>query len=148
MKFTEAIDCLEEARGSEEGRKAFTSKQATKDDKKKSFKGRVKTYSSIRDALSKGSYGQIFSTKAAGRMYVISKGKWGAKSGKGKIAKGFTPGSATPSAKFSSVKKHAARTLLRYGKGSAKLAQKYGSRSIRKSKGIGGKDGRLGKGEK
>ena len=78
MKFTEAIDCLEEARGSEEGRKAFTSKKAVKDDKKKTFKGRVKTYSSIKDALSKGSYGQIFSTKAAGRMYVISKGKWGA----------------------------------------------------------------------
>jgi len=147
MKFTDAIDCLTEARGSKEGRKAYTSKEATKDDKKKSFKGRVKTFTSIRDALAKGSYGQIFSTKSAGRMYVISKAKWGKKSS-GKIAKGFTPGSATPSAKFSSVKKHAARTLLRYGKGSAKLAQKYGSRSIRKSKGIGGKDGRLGKGEK
>lgn len=148
MKFTEAIDCLEEARGSKEGREYYASKEGTKGDKKKTFKGRVKTYSSIKDALAKGSYGQIFSTKAADRLYVISKGKWGAKSGRGKIAKGFTPGSATPSAKFSSVKKHAARTLLRYGKGSAKLAQKYGSRSIRKSKGIGGKDGRLGKGEK
>jgi hypothetical protein len=148
VKLIDAIDSLEEARGSKEGRKAYTSKQATKDDKRKTFKGRVKTYASIKDALAKGSYGQIFSTKAAGRLYVISKAKWGAKSGRGKIAKGFTPGSATPSAAFSSVRKHAARTLLRYGKGSAKLAQKYGSRSIRKSKGIGGKDGRLGKGEK
>ena len=148
MKFTEALESMDESRGSKEGRKAYTSKEATTGDKKKAFKGRVKSFKSIKDALAKGSYGQIFSTKAAGRMYVISKGKWGAKSGKGKIAKGFTPGSATPSAKFSSVKKHAARTLLRYGKGSAKLAQKYGSRSIRKSRGIGGKDGRLSKGEK
>jgi hypothetical protein len=75
-------------------------------------------------------------------LYVISKGKWGSKSGKGKIAKGFTPGSSTPSSDFASVRKHAARTLLRYGKGSDKLAAKYGSRSIRKERGIGGKDGR------
>ncbi len=148
MKLTDAIDCLSEAQGSKKGREYYTSKRAVKGDKKKAFKGRVKTYTSIRDALAKGSYGQIFSTKAAGRMYVISKAKWGSKSGEGKIAKGFTPGSATPSAKFSSVRKHAARTLLRYGGGSDKLAQKYGSRSIRKSRGIGGKDGRLPKGEK
>ncbi len=87
MKFTEALECMNEAQGSEEGRKAYTSKEATKGDKKKAFKGRVKTYSSIKDALAKGSYGQIFSTKAAGRMYVISKGKWGAKSGKGRLQK-------------------------------------------------------------
>lgn len=145
MKFTDAIDCLDEAK---EGRKYYTSKKAVKGEKKKAFKGRVKVYPSIKDALIKGSYGQIFSTKAAGRLYVISKGKWGSKSGRGKIAKGFTPGSATPSAAFSSVRKHAARTLLRYGRASDKLAKKYGSRSIRKARGIGGKDGRLEKGEK
>ena len=148
MKLTETIDYLNEARGSKEGRKAYASKSATTDDKKKSFKGRVKTYDSIRSALSDGSYGQIFTTKAAGRLYVISKGKWGEKSGKGKIAKGFTPGSATPSAKWASVKKHASRTLLRYGKGSDKLAQKYGSRTIKAERGIGGKDGRDDKGDK
>tara|TARA_R110002153_G_scaffold17877_1_gene62487 strand:+ start:110 stop:556 length:447 start_codon:yes stop_codon:yes gene_type:complete len=148
MKLTETIDYLNEARGSKEGRKAYTSKSATTDDKKKSFKGRVQTYDSIKSALSDGSYGQIFTTKAAGRLYVISKGKWGEKSGKGKIAKGFTPGSATPSAKWASVKKHASRTLLRYGKGSDKLAQKYGSRTIKAERGIGGKDGRDDKGDK
>ena len=151
MKLTEAINYLTEGnngRGSSEGRKAYTSRSATKDDKKKSFKGRVKTYDSIKSALSDGSYGQIFTTKAAGRLYVISKGKWGEKSGKGKIAKGFTPGSATPSAKWASVKKHASRTLLRYGKGSDKLAQKYGSRTIKAKRGIGGKDGRKDKGDK
>ena len=146
MKLTEAIDYLNEARGSTEGRKAYTSKEAAKSDKKKSFKGRVKTYDSIKTALSDGEYGQIFTTKSAGRLYVISKGKWGKKSGRGKIAKVFTPGSATPSAKFGSVKKHAARTLLRYGKGSDKLAQKYGSRTIKANRGIGGKDGRKDKG--
>ena len=148
MKLTEAIDYLNEARGSKEGRKAYTSKSATTADKKLSFKGRVKTYASIKAALADGSYGQIFTTKAAARLYVISKGKWGAKSGKGKIAKGFTPGSATPSAKWASVKKHAVRTLLRYGKGSDKLAQKYGSRTIKAKRGIGGKDGREDKGDK
>ncbi len=104
--------------------------------KKKSFKGRVKTYNTIKDALSGGGFGQIFTTKGADRMYVISKGKWGAKSGRGKIAKGFTPGSSTPGSSFSSVKKHAARTILRYGKGSDKLASRYGSRSIKKDRGV------------
>jgi len=127
MKLTEALSLLSESKGAEVT---------------KSRKGRVKTYPSIKKALSQGSYGQMFSTKSANRLYVISKGKWGAKSGRGKIAKGFTPGSATPSADFKSIKKHAARTLLRYGKGSDKLATKYGSRSIRKARGIFGKDGR------
>lgn len=151
MKLTEAIYYLTEAhngRGSSEGREAYTSRSATKADKKLSFKGRVKTYDSIKSALVDGSYGQIFSTKAAGRLYVISKGKWGKKSGRGKIAKGFTPGSSTPSSKWSSVKKHASRTLLRYGKGSDKLAQKYGTRTIKAARGIGGKDGREDKGDK
>ena len=151
MKLTDTISYLTEGnngRGSTEGRKAYTSKSGTKDDKKLAFKGRVKTYDSIKSALVAGSYGQIFSTKAAGRLYVISKGKWGDKSGRGKIAKGFTPGSSTPSSKWSSVRKHASRTLLRYGKGSDKLAQKYGSRTIKASRGIGGKDGREDKGDK
>ena len=136
MKLTETIFYLAEAQGSTEGRKKYTSKEGAKVEKRKAFKGRVKTYDSIRSALSDGSYGQIFTTTAADRLYVISKGKWGEKSGRGKIAKGFTPGSATPSAKWSSVKKHASRTLLRYGKGSDKLAQKYGSRSIKKERGL------------
>jgi len=136
MKITEAIESLNEARGSVEGRKVYGSKAGTKRDVKKAFKGRVKTYGSISNALSSGKYGEIFTTKAAGRLYVISKGKWGAKSGRGKIAKGFTPGSSTPSAGWSSIKKHAARTMLRYGSGSDKLAQQYGSRTIKKERGL------------
>jgi len=138
MKLTEALSLLSESKG----REVYTSKEGAKRKVTKSRKGRVKTYPSIKVALSQGSFGQIFSTTAANRLYVISKGKWGKKSGRGKIAKGFTPGSATPSADFKSIKKHAARTLIRYGKGSDKLAQKYGSRSMRKSRGIFGKDGR------
>jgi hypothetical protein len=148
MKLTEAIDCINEARGSKEGRKTYTSREGAKRDTKKAFKGRVRTYDSIKNALSDGKYGDIFTTKSANRLYVISKGKWGKQSGRGKIAKGFTPGSATPSAKWSSVKKHAARTTLRYGKGTDKLAQKYGSRTIKAERGIGGKDGRADKGDK
>ena len=147
MKLTEIFQQLEERKGGDSpGRKDYTS-GGKKKEKKKAFKGRVKTYDSIKAALSAGSLGQIFSTKAAGRLYVISKGKWGAKSGRGKIAKGFTPGSSTPSSDFPSVRKHAARTLLRHGKGSDKLAAKYGSRSVKKSRGIGGKDGREDKGD-
>lgn len=128
MKLTEAIDLINEADKKAPGEK--------KGDHKKAFKGRVRTYDSIKNALSDGKYGDIFTTKAADRLYVISKGKWGAKSGRGKIAKGFTKGSATPSADFGSVRKHAARTMLRYGKASDKLAQKYGSRSIKKERGL------------
>ena len=132
MNLSEILDVLTESKKNDEDT----------GEKKKAFKGRVRTYNTIKDALSNGGYGEIFSTKGAGRLYVISKGKWGAKSGRGKIAKGFTPGSSTPGAGWGSVKKHAARTLLRYGRASDKLAQKYGSRTIKAKRGIGGKDGR------
>lgn len=146
MNIVEALDLLHEARGSKEGRKKYTSKEGTKKEVTQAKKGRVKTYKSIKDALSQTYIGQIWSTTAAGRLYVTSKGKWGAKSGKGKIAKGFTKGSSTPSADFPSIKKHAARTMLRHGGGTKKLAQKYGSRTQRRARGVGGKDGRLDKG--
>lgn len=125
MRLDELLDLITERKGKE-----------GKEGEEKSTKSRVKTYATIKKALSDGSYGQIFTTKGSDRLYVISKGKWGKKSGRGKIAKGFTPGSATPSANFGSIKKHAARTVLRYGKGSKNLAKKYGSRSIKKKKGI------------
>jgi len=136
MKIVEAIESMLEARGSKSGRKVYASKEGTRRNVKKSFKSKVRTYNSIRDALGSGQYGEIFTTKAAGRLYVISKGKWGSKSGRGKIAKGFTPGSSTPSSAWGSIKKHAARTMLRYGSGSDKLAEKYGSRSIKKDRGL------------
>ena len=148
MKLVEALQQLDERKsGTSTGTKVYSSKEGAKKETKKSYKGRVKTYGSIKQALAAGPVGQIFSTTAADRLYVISKGKWGKKSGRGKIAKGFTPGSATPSADFASVKKHAARTMLRHGKGSDKLAAKYGSRTMKKKRGIGGADGRPDKGK-
>jgi len=138
MKLVEVLDLLNE-------RENYGSRKEAKKDITKSRKGRVKTYNTIKDALSKTYMGQIWSTKSAGRLYVTSKGKWGAKSGRGKIAKGFTKGSATPSASWPSIKKHSARTMLRHGSGSDKLATKYGSRTMRKKRGLGGKDGRLDK---
>tara|TARA_Y100000310_G_scaffold301277_1_gene337611 strand:- start:1200 stop:1577 length:378 start_codon:yes stop_codon:yes gene_type:complete len=90
------------------------------DDKVKSRKSRVKIYNTIKDALDSGaSYGTIFSTQSADRLYVISKPTWGKKSrasGNTKIAKGFTPGSATPSAKWPSIKAYAVRTMKKHGK--------------------------------
>jgi len=122
MNLVDILQILSEASA-----KVTTPKTASK--VVKSRKGRVKVYKSIKDALSQGSYGQIFSTEGAGRLYVISKPKWGKKStagGNQKIAKGFTPGAATPSAKWDSIKAHAVRTLLRHGKDKSKrLTQKY-----------------------
>ncbi len=130
MNLSDILDRLTEDKD------VYASKEGTHKDSKKSFKGRVHNYGSIKQALADGKYGEIFTTTASDRLYVISKGKWGAKSGRGKIAKGFTPGSSTPGSGFGSIRKHAARTLLRYGKGSDKLAQKYGSRSIKKKRGL------------
>ena len=138
MNLVEILDEINESRGrgSEAGRKYFTSKEGAKKEKSLALKSRVTTYKSISQALDQGKYGDVFSTKAANRLYVISKGKWGAKSGRGKIAKGFTPGSSTPSSDYESVKKHAIRTKLRYGDGNRRLAAKYGSRSIKKKFGV------------
>jgi hypothetical protein len=93
----------------------------------KARKSRVKIFDTIEAALnSAATYGTIFSTKNADRLYVISKSDWGEKS-KGRIAKGFTPGSATPSANWPSIKAHAVRTGLKHGGSKSKrLTAKYG----------------------
>jgi hypothetical protein len=136
MRLVDILNTLDESKKGD-GTKVYTSREGTTKETHKARKGRVKTYASIRQALGAGAVGSIFSTKAADRLYVISKGKWGAKSGRGKIAKGFTPGSSTPGSSFSSIKKHAARTKLRHGTGGTDaLAQKYGSRSIKKKRGL------------
>jgi len=86
----------------------------------KARKSKVKVYDTIEAALnSSAPYGTIFSTKGADRLYVITKPTWGHKSRKGgntRVAKGFTPGSATPSAKFGSVVGYAKRTKRKHGK--------------------------------
>jgi hypothetical protein len=102
------------AKGSAAGRSAGLG--SSKKDHSKSTKARVKVYKSITDALTKGYVGQIFSTKNADRLYVITKQKWG-KSGQqtvnGRTAKGFTQGSIPAS--FKDVKKYSVRTMVRHG---------------------------------
>jgi len=89
-----------------------------------SKKSKVKNYPSIKVALRRGYPGQIFSTKGAARLYVTSKAGWGKKSS-GRIAKGFTPGSATPSSKWDSIKGHAVRTMKKHGKQKSRKFEKY-----------------------
>ena len=117
----------ESGKGSKEGREKYSSKEgATKKGAVKSKKARVRIYATIAKALEQGKVGEIFSTTGSDRVYVVSKAGWGLKS-KGKIAKGFTPGSATPSAEFKSVKAHAARTMVKHGGVSSKRLKKlYG----------------------
>ena len=100
----------------------------------KARKGRVHIYASINKALKKAHMGEIFSTKQAGRLYVVTKHKWGKskqQTSGSKTAKGFTPGSATPGAKWSDVKGYAVRTMAKHGK--RKLKSISGGRYARKN---------------
>lgn len=114
----------------------FGSKEGTKGKRRggvtKSQKSRVKVYPSIMTALKRGSIGDIFSTDGSARLYVITKRKWGKDDEQevsGRVAKGFTPGSATPSADWGSIKKHSVRTKMRYRKDiNKRLKDKYGKR--------------------
>ena len=120
-------DRAESGRGSAKGREKYASKKGAKEKGGvKALKSRVRVFATIAQALSQGRIGQIFSTKAADRLYVISKASWGKKSS-GKIAKGFTPGSSTPSSDWKSVKAHSNRTALKHGSTKSKrLLKKYG----------------------
>ncbi len=115
------VDFLEEAKGRPEKRGSY---HTLKDGVVTSRKSKVVNYPSIKIALRRGYPGQIFSTKGAARIYVISTAKWGKKSS-GRIAKGFTPGSATPSADWKSVKGHAVRTMRKHGGQKSKKFEKY-----------------------
>lgn len=110
----------EKASGSKSGRsKGLSGKKGGV----KSEKSRVKVYDGILDALKKGYPGQIFTTKNADRLYVITKGGWGKDKDQrvaGKTAKGFTPGSATPGSSFKDIKGYATRTMVKHGKSSTK----------------------------
>lgn len=82
----------------------------------KASKSKVKVYKTLKDAISRAGYGDMFSTIRAGRIYVMTKGSWGDKSGRGKVAKGFTKGSATPNASWGSIKGYSIRTRKKHGK--------------------------------
>ena len=108
------------------GPKVYTSKEGTKGKGRsgtfKTTKTKATTYTSIMQALKVGSFGDIFTTDGSDRLYVITKRKWGSDPEQtvgSKVAKGFTPGSATPSADEGSIRAHAKRTRARYGGGDA-----------------------------
>jgi len=120
----------------------FRTKEGTKGKNRtgvlKAQKSKVKVYATIMDALKNGSIGDVFSTDGSDRLYVITKQKWGKDQDQvvaGRVAKGFTPGSSTPSSDFKSIIKHSVRTKARYGQPLSKeLKQKYASR-IKATKG-------------
>jgi hypothetical protein len=121
------INILQEmGRGSTEGRDKMLKGRGSKS---KASKSRVRVYNSITHALKNGYVGQIFSTKDADRLYVITKQKWGKDDEQiisGRSAKGFPSG-----APFTDVKKYAVRTMLRHGKQKTKKfkGKKYWSRT-------------------
>jgi hypothetical protein len=131
------IEKLEEEKSSRypSGRGKYKTKEKSGD---LSIKSRVKVYDTIKDALKNNSPGHIFSTDGSRRLYVVSKRTHGGTDSEsvvsGRIAKGFTPGSATPSAEWGSVKDHAARVGHKYtGKKAKKLSAKA-RREARKGK--------------
>lgn len=114
----------EKAKGSKEGREAIQTHG--KESHVNPKKSRVRVYNSITDALRRGYVGQIFSTKGADRLYVITKQKWGKDKEQivnGRSAKGFSPGSIP--AEFKDVKKYAVRTMVRHAGASKKHKSKY-----------------------
>ena len=114
----------EKAKGSKEGRESIQKFEKKSHGNPK--KARVRVYTSITDALRRGYVGQIFSTKGADRLYVITKQKWGKDPEQivnGRTAKGFTPGSIPSS--FSDIKKYAVRTMVRHTGASKKGKEKY-----------------------
>jgi len=114
----------ETAKGSKEGRDSIQNFEKKSPGNPK--KARVRVYNSITDALRRGFVGQIFSTKGADRLYVITKQKWGKDQEQivnGRSAKGFTPGSIPSD--FKDIKKYAVRTMVRHAGGSKKGKEKY-----------------------
>jgi len=81
-------------------------------------------HDTIQKALERTSAGDIWTTDGADRTYVTTKGRGSQKaqvpSAGGRSAKGFTPGSSTPSSRWSSIKAHAVRTKLKHGTASGK----------------------------
>ena len=66
-------------------------KEEDKEGKKAKFdprKTRIPSFEDIKSALSKASYGQIFTTPQSNNIYVITRGTWGEKS-KDKAVKSF-----------------------------------------------------------
>lgn len=110
---------FEQGQGSKSGREGFVSGQAADREKLRSTKGRVRVFSSIAKALVALDYGQVFSTVASNRLYVVTKPTWGEKSKQhgNKVAKGFAAG--TP---FSEVRGYAERTMKKHAERESKAS--------------------------
>ena len=92
-------------------KKASGFKEEDKEGKKAEFdprKTRIPSFTTIADALSKVSYGMIFTTPKSKDIYVVTRGTWGEKS-QDKVVKSFPPG--TP---YSEIKGFAERTKSKH----------------------------------
>jgi hypothetical protein len=81
-------------------------------------KTRIPTFEDIATALSKASFGQIFTTPKSTNIYVITRGTWGEKS-KDKVVKSFPAG--TP---YSEIKAYSERTKAKHGGKTVKDTEK------------------------
>lgn len=72
-------------------------------------KSKVPVYPSISQAMSKHTFGTIFTTPASDRIYVITHGTWGEKSAN-KVVKGFPSGT-----EFNKIKAYSKRTKVKHG---------------------------------
>jgi hypothetical protein len=81
-------------------------------------KTRIPSFDKISDALSKASYGQIFTTPQSNNIYVITRGTWGEKS-KDKVVKSFPAG--TP---YQEIKAYSERTKAKHGGKAVKKGEK------------------------
>ena len=137
MDVIKLLEKLQEEKGNRypSGRGKYSTKKKSGN---LAIKSRVKVYDTIKDALKSKGPGHIFSTKGSRRLYVISKrSKGGTDSASvvnGKIAKGFMPGSSTPSSAWGSVKDHAARVGTKYATAKAKKLTAKARRKARKGK--------------
>jgi hypothetical protein len=96
-------------------------KEKDKEGKKAAFdprKTRIPSFDTIADALSKTSYGQIFTTPKSNNIYVITRGTWGEKS-KDKVVKSFPAG--TP---YTEIKAYSERTKSKHGGKAVKKGEK------------------------
>lgn len=96
-------------------------KEEDKEGKKAKFdprKTRIPSFEDIKSALSKASYGQIFTTPQSNNIYVITRGTWGEKS-KDKVVKSFPAG--TP---YGEIKAYSQRTKAKHGGKAVKKGEK------------------------
>ena len=102
-------------------KKASGFKKEDEEGKKAEFdprKTRIPSFPTIADALSKASFGQIFTTPKSSNIYVITRGTWGEKS-ESKVVKSFPAG--TP---FSEIKGYSERTKAKHGGKAVKKGEK------------------------